>query len=120
MQENFELRIREFSKLKQGWNCGKGEIFSDRHIELSVQLAKRYFKIYGFSVSGTPREDGSIDLTFNKDDHFLDMIVFANSPEVELKYCKGIGRNKIEESWGLVNISKLDDTFSEFNKRINC
>ena len=118
MQENFESRIREFSKLKKGWNCGKGEIFSERHIELAVQLAKRYFKAYGLSVSGTPREDGSIDLTFNKNDHFLDMIVFPNSPKVELTYCKGIGKDKVEELWGMVNISALDDIFFKFNEKV--
>ncbi len=116
MRENFELRIREFSKLKQGWNYGKGEPFSEVHIELAVQLAKRYFKSHGFSVSGTPKEDGSIDLTFNKNDHFIDVKILPNSHKVSVLYCKGIGKNRIEESWGTVDISKLDNIFEEFKE----
>lgn len=116
MRENFELRIREFGKLKQGWNYGKGETFSDELIELAVQLAKRYFKAYGLSVSGAPKEDGSIDLMFNKSDHFMDITVSPGSSAVSLKYCKGIGKNKLEESWGTVEIAKLDDILSKFDE----
>ena len=116
MQENFESRIREFGKLKHGWSYGKGEAFSDELIELSVQLAKRYFKFYSISVSGAPREDGAIDLMFNKSDNFLDMTVSPGSSTVSLKYCKGIGKNRREESWGTVEIAKLDGIMSKFNE----
>ena len=47
MQENFEVRIREIAKLKKGWSFGKGEAFSEEHVEVAALLALRYYKKYG-------------------------------------------------------------------------
>lgn len=115
MRENFELRIREFEKLKKGWHFGEGQEFASEYVELAVQLANRYFKKYGFSVSGAPCQDGSIDLIFNKIDHFLDVKILPSKPEAVIRYCKGIGKNRVEEMWGVTDISNLDfmlETFS--------
>lgn len=114
MQENFEVRIREIAKLKKGWSFGKGEAFSEEHVEVAALLALRYYKKYALTVSGTPSEDGSIDLMFNIKDVFLDLIILPTITDVTVKYTHGIGSNKIEEMWGTVPISKLDDIMEKF------
>lgn len=115
MQENFELRIREFHKLKKGWHFGKGEPFSKEHVEIAALIAMRYFKKYNLSVSGTPIEDGAIELTFNKNDTFLDVKIPPELNSAQILYSKGIGKNRLAESWGEVPLSKLDDIFGQFH-----
>lgn len=114
MQENFEVRIREIAKLKKGWSFGKGEAFSPEHVEIAALVALRYYKKYALTVSGTPSEDGSIDLMFNIKDVFLDLIILPSISDVTVKYTHGIGTNKIEEMWGTVSISKLDNIMDKF------
>lgn len=114
MQENFEVRIREIAKLKKGWSFGKGEPFSAEHVEVAALVALRYYKKYALTVSGTPSEDGSIDLMFNIKDVFLDLIILPSITDVTVKYTHGIGSNKIEEMWGTVSISKLDEIMDKF------
>ncbi|MDE7315888.1 MAG: hypothetical protein K2N11_09345 [Mucispirillum sp.] len=114
MQENFEVRIREIAKLKKGWSFGKGEAFSAEHVEIAALIALRYYKKYALTVSGTPSEDGSIDLMFNIKDVFLDLIILPSINDVTVKYTHGIGINKIEEMWGTVSISKLDNIMDKF------
>ena len=116
MQENFEVRIREIAKLKKGWSFGKGEPFSAEHVEVAALVALRYYKKYALTVSGTPSEDGSIDLMFNIKDVFLDLIILPSITDVTVKYTHGIGSNKIEEMWGTVSISKLDDIMDKLNR----
>ena len=96
MQENFEVRIREIAKLKKGWSFGQGEPFNDEHVEIAALLALRYYKKYAITVSGTPSVDGSIYLTFNIKDIFLDIIVLPQISEATVKYTHGIGKNKID------------------------
>ncbi len=114
MQENFESRIREIAKLKKGWSFGSGEPFNEEHVEIAALLALRYYKKYSISVSGTPSVDGSINLMFNIKDVFLDIILLPTISEATVKYTKGIGNNKIEESWGTVQLSQLDTLMEEF------
>lgn len=116
MQENFEIRIREISKLKKGWNCGKGEPFQEKHIEVAALLALRYNKQYSLNVSGIPLEDGSIELVFGKDAYFLDLKILPSIDNVEVYFSKGIGKNKIEESWGTFTINQLDKIMDRFIK----
>ncbi|MCX4361552.1 hypothetical protein [Mucispirillum schaedleri] len=114
MQENFELRIREIAKLKKGWSFGKGEPFNAEHVEVAALVALRYYKKYALTVSGTPSEDGTIDLMFNIKDVFIDLIILPSITDITVKYTHGIGNNKIEEMWGTVSISKLDDIMDKF------
>lgn len=114
MQENFEIRIREIAKLKKGWSFGQGESFNEEHVEIAALLAVRYYKKYALTVSGTPSVDGSINLTFNIRDIFLDVIILPTISEAVVKYINGIGENKTEESWGTVPIGKLDDIMEKF------
>lgn len=114
MQENFEVRIREIAKLKKGWSFGKGDVFSAEHVEVAALIALRYYKKYSLTVSGTPSEDGSIDLMFNIKDVFIDLVILPSINEVKVKYTHGIGSDKIEEMWGTVPISKLDDIMDKF------
>lgn len=114
MQENFEIRIREIAKLKKGWSFGQGESFSEEHVEIAALLALRYYKKYALTVSGTPSIDGSINLTFNIRDIFLDVIILPTISEATVKYTHGIGENKTEELWGTVPISKLDNIMDKF------
>ncbi len=114
MQENFESRIREIAKLKKGWSFGQGEPFQEEHVEIAALLALRYYKKYSLTVSGTPSIDGSINLMFNIKDIFIDIIVLPSISEATVKYTKGIGENKVEELWGTVQLSKLDDIMEEF------
>lgn len=114
MQENFETRIMEIAKLKKGWNFGKGEPFDEKHVAIAAQLAMRYYKKYSITVSGTPNEDGSIDLMFNIHDTFLDVKVLPSISEVNIKYSRGIGKDRTEEMWGIMNISKMDTIMDKF------
>ncbi len=114
MQENFEVRIREIAKLKKGWSFGKGEPFNAEHVEVAALVALRYYKKYALTVSGTPSEDGTIDLMFNIKDVFIDLIILPSITDINVKYTHGIGNNKIEEMWGTVSISKLDDIMDKF------
>ena len=116
MEENFECRIREIAKLKKGWNFGSGDVFQEEHVEIAALLALRYFKKYSLNVTGTPNVDGSIDLTFAKDDIFLDIKILKNIKNVTVVYSHGIGKNKIEEMWGTVEISSLDNIMDKFIK----
>ena len=115
MQENFELRIREFQKLKKGWNFGEGETFSKEHVEIAALIATRYHKRYNLTVSGTPCVEGSIELAFNKNDKFLDVRITPDIKNTLVRWSKGIGKNKIEGQWQPMPISKLDEVFSQFN-----
>lgn len=114
MQENFEVRIREISKLKKGWSFGQGEPFNEEHVEIAALLALRYYKKYAITVSGTPSVDGSIDLMFNIGDIFLDIIILPKISEATVKYTHGIGKDKIEELWGTVPLNKLDSIMEKF------
>lgn len=116
MQENFEIRIKEFQKLKRGWHFGKGEPFSKEHVEIAAKIAVRYFKKYNISVSGTPCLDGDIELAFNKNDTFLDVKIMREFGKASIKFSKGIGPEKTEENWENINIAKLDDVFEYFDK----
>ncbi len=51
---------------------------------------------------------------FNIKDVFLDLIILPSITDVTVKYIHGIGNNKIEEMWGTVSISKLDDIMDKF------
>ena len=86
MQENFELRIREIAKLKKGWSFGKGEPFNAEHVEVAALVALRYYKKYALTVSGTPSEDGTIDLMFNIKDVFIDLIILPSITDITVKY----------------------------------
>lgn len=114
MEENFECRIKEIAKLKKGWNFGKGEAFHEDHVEIACLLSLRYHKKYSLNVTGTPNVDGSIDLTFAIDDEFLDLKIMPNIKDITVVYSHGIGQDKIEEMWGTVDISTLDNIVEKF------
>lgn len=116
MQNNFETRIREFQKLKQGWHFGKGESFTEEHVEIASRIALRYFNKLNLSVSGTPCIDGSIDLSFNKHDAFLDVKIPSEIGIASIKFSRGIGAKRKEEDWGTVTFAQLDSIFDKFYK----
>lgn len=116
MQENFEIRIREFQKLKRGWHFGKGEPFSKEHVEIAAKIAMRYYKKYNISVSGTPCANGNIELAFNKNDMFLDVMVMPEIGNASVKFSKGINAQIMEEGWKNIAISQLDEVFEDFDK----
>ncbi len=51
---------------------------------------------------------------FNIKDVFIDLIILPSITDINVKYTHGIGNNKIEEMWGTVSISKLDDIMDKF------
>lgn len=116
MQNNFEIRIREFHKLKKGWHFGQGEPFSAEHVEVAARIALRYFNKLNLSVSGTPCIDGAIDLSFNKHDAFLDIKILPEIGNATVKFSRGIGFQRMEEDWGTIPFAQLDDIFDKFNK----
>lgn len=115
MQNNFEIRIREFHKLKKGWHFGKGKPFTAKHVDVAAAIALRYFNKFNLSVSGTPCIDGSIDLSFNKHDAFLDIKILPEIGNAAIKFSRGIGCKRTEEDWGTLTFAELDDIFDKFN-----
>lgn len=115
MKENFELRLREIKKLKQGWHFGIGETFSDDHIEIAVYLANKYYNKYKLSVSGIPNISGDIELTFSHSDKFLDIFLHSSMKEFVAKHSVGIGKKRHSENWGRFEINMIDDIMQKFN-----
>jgi hypothetical protein len=89
-----ELELYEFGKLPNGWDYGQGVPADHKVILLTVNIYKfirwRFGETYGFS--STPLIDGGIQLTLDKDDDFVDIIVNTNL-SLDFKQEKGFGSN---------------------------
>jgi hypothetical protein len=122
--DNTELELFEFGKLPIGWDYGQGVPAAHNVILAIVNIYKliriRFGQTYGFS--SIPLIDGGIQLTLDKDDNFVDIIV---NPDLSLdfKQEKGYGSNfsiitsqeKAQLSYILQILCLLSDSYTSKN-----
>ena len=105
--DKLEEQIESFAKLKQGWNFGEGESFSQQVIDNAIFIYK-IGKMHGLLAEAFPGIDGDIVISFQNKEHFLDIKINPNASFVA-EYEKGIGENFTSTLLGLLNISDIKE-----------
>ncbi len=86
-----KLQIKEFQKLKAGWDFGEGETISDVIGTASLEIAEMGLML-GLKADARPTTEGSIIINLFYSDHFL-FITVKSDGFFDVTYEKGVGVN---------------------------
>ncbi|MFO7877094.1 MAG: hypothetical protein R6U55_10995 [Desulfovermiculus sp.] len=107
--------LDDFSKLKPGWKFGDGTDISRNIIESAKKIYREGRK-YDLMAEVYPEIDGTITISFQNDDHFLD-IQMINDLRCRITHEKGIGKDYTKEVLGEFPLSDVNRRISWFLKK---